>query len=149
MARLFIIAHAPLASAFQALAAHAFPDAASSLTVYDVSAGRSDDVQAAEAAGLLDMGPLADTLVLTDVFGATPCNIARRLAEARGLRVLVGINLPMLWRALNYRERPLDDLVLMAMAGGTQGIMQLSATRPQNQVQKPASHDSNDGQDQQ
>ena len=149
MPALFIIAHAPLASALQALAVHAFAEAAPVLRAYDVPAGADDDRYATEAQALLDELPAGDALILTDVFGATPCNIARRLAEPRGLRVLVGINVPMLWRALNYRHKPLDEMLALAMAGASQGVMQLSASRPQNQVLKPASHDSIHGHDQQ
>jgi len=149
MSNLFIIAHAPLASAFQALAAHAFPDELAALRAFDVPAGADVEGYLAEAERLLDSLPAGDVLLLTDVFGATPCNIARRLAEQRGLRVLVGINVPMLWRAINYRHKPLDELTMLAMAGASQGVLQLTATRPQNQVQKPPSHDPHLGNHQQ
>lgn len=153
MPGLLIIAHAPLASALAALASHTFADATEGLAAYDVPPGDDPDAYLARAGAVLDellqRQPDGEALLLTDVFGATPCNVARRLAEARGLRVLVGINLPMLWRALNYRHKPLDELVTLAMAGATQGVMQLAATRPQNQTQKPASHDPNDGHHQQ
>ena len=84
------------------------------------------------------------TLVLTDLFGATPCNIARQLAEHPGVRVVAGVNVSMLWRALNYRQKPLDEMVALALAGAAQGVMPVGVTRPQNQAQKPASHDSID-----
>jgi PTS system mannose-specific IIA component len=149
MPSLFIIAHAPLASAFQSLAAHAFADDVAALRAFDVPAGADVDGYLEAAERLLDSLPPGDVLLLTDVFGATPCNIARRLADLRGLRVLVGLNVPMLWRALNYRHKPLDELAMLAMAGASQGVMQLTATRPQNQVQKPPSHDPNHGHHQQ
>jgi len=149
MPGLFIIAHAPLASALQALAAHAFPEAAAGLLAYDVPAGADVEAYLADARALLAGQPPGDTLLLTDVFGATPCNLARLLAEEQGLRLLVGVNVPMLWRALNYRHKPMDDLVMLALAGANQGVMQLTAARPQNQVLKPASHDSNHGHHQQ
>jgi PTS system ascorbate-specific IIA component len=90
-----------------------------------------------------------ETLVLTDVFGATPCNVARQLAEQPGVRVAAGVNVPMLWRALNYRHKPLDELLALALAGAAQGVMPVAVTRPQNQAQKPASHDPNDSHHQQ
>ena len=91
MTGLLIIAHTPLASALRATAMHAFPDASASIEAYDVPAG--DDTQAyeAEAAQLLARLGTAETLILTDVFGATPCNIARRLADSPGVRVVAGI----------------------------------------------------------
>ena len=144
MTGLFIIAHAPLASALRTAALHAFPEAAQSVAVYDVPADASLDAALAEAGRCLAALGAAETLVLTDVFGATPCNIARQLAEQPGVRVVAGVNVPMLWRALNYRQKPLDDMVALALAGAAQGVMPVAVTRPQNQAQKPASHDPND-----
>ena len=144
MTGLFIIAHAPLASALRTAALHAFPEAAQAFAVYDVPADANLDVALAEAGRCLGTLGAAETLILTDVFGATPCNIARQLAERPGVRVVAGVNVPMLWRALNYRQRPLDDMVALALAGAAQGVMPVAVTRPQNQAQKPVSHDPND-----
>lgn len=144
MTGLFIIAHAPLASALRAAALHTFPEAAQALAVYDVPASATAEEAHADAARQLAAMGAAETLILTDVFGATPCNIARQLAEQPGVRVVAGVNVPMLWRALNYRQKPLDDMVALALAGATQGVMPVAVTRPQNQAQKPASHDPND-----
>ena len=144
MTGLLIIAHAPLASALRSAALHAFPEAAQDVAVYDVPADASMDVALADAGRCLAALGTDETLILTDVFGATPCNIARQLAEQPGVRVVAGVNVPMLWRALNYRQKPLDDMVALALAGAAQGVMPVAVTRPQNQAQKPASHDPND-----
>ncbi len=141
MTGLFIIAHAPLASALREAALHTYPEAARAVAVYDVPAAATADAALAEAAATLAALGAAETLILTDVFGATPCNIARQLAEQPGVRVVAGVNVPMLWRALNYRQKPLDEMVALALAGAAQGVMPVAVTRPQNQAQKPASHD--------
>jgi PTS system ascorbate-specific IIA component len=62
-------------------------------------------------------------LVLTDVYGATPSNIAERVAEP-GLVIhrVSGLNLPMLLRVLNYAEQPLAELAQIAALGGRSGI---------------------------
>ncbi|MCY1226979.1 PTS system, mannose/fructose/sorbose family, IIA component [compost metagenome] len=73
-------------------------------------------------------------LVLTDIFGATPANIAARLAEPGRVRVLAGVNLPMLVRAICYRTEKLDQLVNKALAGGSQGVLQVGTTTVQNQT---------------
>jgi PTS system ascorbate-specific IIA component len=57
-------------------------------------------------------------------------------------RLISGVNLPMLMRAVTYRNETLDALVARALAGGTQGVMQVAVTAPQNQQRKP--HDQND-----
>ena len=90
-----------------------------------------------------------EALILTDVFGATPCNVAMRLADGPQVRVVTGISVPMLWRALGYRHEPLERLVERAVAGGIQGVMQLSPTRPQVQGARPSDHDQDRTQDQQ
>jgi len=84
-------------------------------------------------------------LVLTDMYGSTPSNIAHRLSDGPNLnhdetnsnetpsrthdniRVIAGINLPMLVRALNYAHLPLDELALKALSGGRDGILDASA----------------------
>ena len=142
MTGLFIIAHAPLASALRATAMHAFPEAGADIQVYDVPAGADAEAYEAQAAELLIRLGTTETLVLTDVFGATPCNIARHLAERAGVRVVAGVNVPMLWRAINYRHKSLDDMVTLALAGASQGVMQVAVSRPQNQAIKPSPDDS-------
>lgn len=149
MTRLLVIAHAPLASALQAVAAHIFPDAAAGMAVCDVSAEQSPEVVEQHAAALMAPFGESEVLILTDVFGATPCNVARRLGEKAGTRVLVGVNVPMLWRALGHLHEPLDKVAALAIAGATQGVMQLANSRPQNQAQKPANHDPDNHQHQQ
>ncbi len=141
MIGLFIIAHAPLASAFLAASAHTYPEALPTIVAYDVPPGAQFEQSLAEASGLLAAMASAETLILTDVFGATPCNIAHRLAGRDGVRAVAGVSVPMLWRVLNYRDRTLDELVMIAIAGAAQGAMQVASNRPQNQVQKPPSHD--------
>jgi PTS system ascorbate-specific IIA component len=141
MTGLLIIAHAPLATALREAALHAFPEAAQSLVAFDVPPSADPEQVLAEMAGRLQGLGTPETLVLTDVFGATPCNVARLLAERPGVRVAAGVNVPMLWRALNYRHKPLDELLALALAGAAQGVMPVAVTRPQNQALKPASHD--------
>ena len=141
MPGLLIIAHAPLASSLQAVAMHAYPDCAASLRALDVAPSMSPDAAEARARELLDQVRTPQALILTDVFGATPCNIAQRLADGADIRVVSGVNVPMLWRALCYADEPLDALVARAMAGATQGVMQVATSRPQNQSYKPGGND--------
>jgi PTS system ascorbate-specific IIA component len=146
---LLIIAHAPLASALRDAALHTFPEAAQALAVCDVPPSADAEQALADATRQWQALHTTETLVLTDVFGATPCNVARQLAEQPGVRVAAGVNVPMLWRALNYRHKPLDELLALALAGAAQGVMPVAVTRPQNQAQKPASHDPIDSHHQQ
>jgi PTS system ascorbate-specific IIA component len=139
---IFIIAHAPLASALRQCVLHVFPDAASSLAVFDVQPNMPTDETLVAARMTLSMLNTPNTLILTDLFGATPCNIAQKLVEGGTSRLITGANLPMLMRAVTYRQEPMDALVARVLAGGTQGVMQVAVTAPQNQKRKP--HDQND-----
>lgn len=126
---ILIIAHAPLAAALRECALHVFPDCADSLYAVDVIADASPDAVVDHARSLLDRaGAQRPVLVLADVFGATPCNMAQKLvAERADARLVSGVNLPMLLRALSYRSEPLDVLVQRAVVGGTQGVMRVTA----------------------
>jgi mannose PTS system EIIA component len=141
MARILIVAHAPLATALQQVAQHVYPDCGGGLASVDVAAGASsDDVQALVRAALAEQ-PGEDVLILVDVFGATPCNAALAAADGFKARVVAGVNVPMLWRTLCYRDKPLDDLVTRAVAGAAQGVMHVTVPRRQNQQASPVSHD--------
>jgi len=76
----------------------------------------------------LDEG--SGVLVLSDLFGATPCNIARRLTRAHNVHVLSGLNLPMMLRVLQYanRDMSLDELAARAEDAGRIGVV---ACRPE------------------
>ena len=63
-------------------------------------------------------------LVLTDMYGATPDNLARYFSTECNARVVSGINLPMLLRVLNYAHQPLEQLCQTALTGGTKGVQQ-------------------------
>lgn len=66
----------------------------------------------------------AGVLVLTDIFGATPHNIAQRVAcQDKASTVLSGLNLPMLVRVFNYPDDDLDTLASKAAEGGNRGIV--------------------------
>lgn len=67
-------------------------------------------------------------LVLTDIYGATPANLVARLLVPGHIEALAGVNLPMLIRALTYRERSLPEVIDKAVSGGRDGVMQVPAT---------------------
>ena len=148
MPGLLIIAHAPLASSLKAVAEHAYPDCAARLGVLDVAADAPIEVVEAEARRLLAQFGTPDALILTDVFGATPCNVALRLAESADVKVVTGVNVPMLWRTLCYAGDTLDDAVGRAVAGATQGVMPVSGAKPQNQLARKGARGPADAQDQ-
>jgi mannose PTS system EIIA component len=141
MARILIVAHAPLASALQQVAQHVYPDCGAGLAAVDVPAGASmDEVQAGVRTALAER-PGEEVLILVDAFGATPCNAALAAADGFKARVVAGVNVPMLWRTLCYRDKPLDDLVNRAIVGASQGVMHVTVPKRQNQSPSQVSHD--------
>ena len=143
---IFIIAHAPLASAFRQCVLHVFPENAVGVAALDVLPNMPPEETLAQARIMLAQIGLPKTLVLTDIFGATPCNVAQKLVDGVNTRLLTGINLPMLLRAVSYRREPLDTLVTRALAGATQGVMQVAITAPHNQVPRKHDQDSHEHQ---
>lgn len=144
MAGLLIIAHAPLASALQTVAQHVYPDCAAQMRALDVSPAMSVEQIDAQARALLAELEVRDVLIFTDVFGATPCNAALRLADGVHIKVVSGVSVPMVWRALSYADEPLDMLVTRALAGAAQGAMQVAVSRPQSQAQPLVRDDQDD-----
>lgn len=141
MPGLMIIAHAPLASSLKAVAEHTFPEAARLLAALDVPPDMPLEEVEARAREMLERVRTPDALIFTDVFGATPCNVAQRLGDGISVRVIAGVNVPMLWRSLCYANEPLEAVAMRAMAGATQGVMQVATSKPQNQTYKPGTND--------
>ena len=143
---ILIIAHAPLASAFLQCVLHVFPDDPAGVAALDVQPNMPPEETLAQARILLKQLGTPQTLVLTDIFGATPCNVAQKLADGVDIKLVTGMNLPMLLRAVCYRNEPLDALVARALAGASQGVMQVAVTAPQNQTPIKNDQDPNDHQ---
>ena len=139
---IFIIAHAPLASALRQCVLHVFPDNPAGVVALDVQPNMPPEETLAQARVLFKQMGTPCALVLSDVFGATPCNVAQKLVDGVHSKLIAGVNLPMLLRSMCYRHEPLDAMVVRALAGGTQGVMQVAITAPQNQAIRK--HDQND-----
>lgn len=143
---ILIIAHAPLASALRECVLHVYPETASGVLALDVLPNAPTETTRLAALALLDQLAAPYTLVLTDVFGATPCNVAQKVVDGVHAKLVAGVNLPMLLRTVSYRHEPLDALVARAVMGGTQGVMQVAITAPQNQVRRNHDQDQHDHQ---
>ena len=115
------------------MASHVFPEVAAAIDAIDVDARTSSDALLASLRACLVSRPGEETLILVDAFGATPCNVAMNVADGVRVRVVAGVNVPMLWRTLCYREEPLAALVERAVAGAVQGVMHVAVPRRQNQ----------------
>lgn len=122
---ILLIAHAPLASALRACVLHVFPECEAQVLALDVPAYAQPAEMREAARSLMSHSHAAQVLLFSDVVGATPCNIAQSLVGGENARLITGVNLPMLLRAVNYRDEDLPQLVERALAGGAQGMMEL------------------------
>ena len=98
-----------------------------SLPVRTVDIGSGTDpelgLRRLEQAFSLAAGPADAILILTDLPGATPHNLALRAAAGHRWPVVSGLNLPMLLKVLNHAEKPAGELAALAHYGGRQGIV--------------------------
>ncbi len=137
MNSILVVAHSPLASALRQGVLHVFPDAGTCIAAIDVEAGAPVEESLAMARAALArlttaaQGP--DVLVVADVVGATPCNLACRLADEKHVKLVAGANLPMLLRAMTYLHEPIDAMMARAIEGANRGVMQVAAAQPANQ----------------
>ena len=122
---LLLITHQPLGSDLVGIATRILGGRPAGLDVLEVvnDVPREDLlVDAKRRLERLDRGD--GVLVLTDLYGSTPANVAvALLAGQERLRVIAGVNLPMLLRALNYAELDLDAVAEKALQGGRNGVV--------------------------
>ena len=132
MPGILIVAHTPIAGSMLGFVEHTYgkvPDrmAAVDIPPYEDTKISFDRVHEAATRVQSEYG----LLVLTDVMGATPANVATRLAKSEyfpcKVIVLAGVNLPMLMRAISYRGAGVESVALKAMQGGQNGILRLGA----------------------
>jgi mannose PTS system EIIA component len=127
MNSILLIAHAPLASALKSAALHAFPDADACIAVIDVLPSQQPEQTLATARSMLARaqlsGDISGTLVMSDVLGATPCNVAKQLVDGVNIRCIAGASLPMLLRAITYAHESLAVMADKALVGANQGAI--------------------------
>lgn len=124
MVGVLIITHGPLGDSLAQGARHILGSIPRDLDVMAVDKNDDPDKALAEArakVSALDSGQ--GVVVLTDIFGATPSNIASRLIIPGKVEAVAGVSLPMLVRALSYRDQALEIVVSKAVTGGLEGVL--------------------------
>jgi PTS system ascorbate-specific IIA component len=119
-----LMTHEAVGQALIAAARHVLPTLPLKVQAVEVPPNADPDVMRALTVDhVCDLDSGDGVLVLSDLYGATPCNIGLSLGSAGGhLRCVSGLNLPMLLRVLNYAEKPLKELTEIAATGGRGGI---------------------------
>ncbi len=126
MIGLLIVAHGTLGESLIHCASHVMGKRPLYLRQLGVTIHDDPDAILPQARDLLrfvDQG--RGVLVMTDIFGATPSNIACRLLEPGRVEGLSGVNMPMLIKALTYRESPMDVLIEKTLGGAHDGVIRM------------------------
>lgn len=126
MIGILIISHGNLGDSLIHCAHHVMGERPQHLLHLDISIKDDPDAvmpKLLELVRQLDCGD--GVLVLSDICGATPCNIASRLVNPDKVECITGANLPMLVRALTYRNEPLAAVTEKALIGGREGVMRI------------------------
>ena len=66
-------------------------------------------------------------MIFSDIYGATPCNLAAKLLKSGRVEGVAGVSLPMLVRAFTYRNRDIETMVKKAVTGGCEGVLHMNA----------------------
>lgn len=127
---IFIIAHAPLASALKECAAHVYSCDSrmqERIVAVDVAADADTKSISEAVAARLPRGDADEghALVLTDLVGATPSNIAESLLKYEDVVVVTGVNVPMTLTALCHSDEPFDELVRLVVDAGLTSISRI------------------------
>lgn len=124
MVGILIVTHGNLGVTLAECAQHILQRELPHLAVMAVDKNDDPDRKLAEARELvrgLDDG--SGVLLLSDIFGGTPSNIASRLIEPGRIEAVAGVSLPMLVRSLCYASLPLEQVVSKAVTGGLEGVI--------------------------
>lgn len=128
MAGILVVAHNQLGESLVDCVKHVLGSVPSNLKVLSVYA--NDDPQQKLAEGrelvhLLDTGN--GVLILADIYGATPSNVARQLCHAEHVKGVAGVNLPMLLRVVCYPNKTMPELAQIALDGGRECIVPIDS----------------------
>ena len=127
MIGIFLVTHATLGESLIQCACHVLNKRPPQIAQLGVSA-QDDPLDVLPLArsmlGWVDSGD--GVLLLTDIYGATPSNIAAKLAVPDKVELVAGVNLPMLLRVLTYRDRDMQTLVKRAVAGACDGVLHVA-----------------------
>jgi mannose PTS system EIIA component len=126
MIGILLITHGSLGESLIQCACHVLNRRPPQLLQLGVS-GQDDPLDAMPLArrllSLVDSGD--GVVILSDILGATPANIAAKLLEPGRIEGVAGANLPMLLRTITYRERNMETLVKKAVAGACEGVVHM------------------------
>ena len=124
MIGILIVCHGSLASSLAAAVTHVLGQRPEQFDTLSVGAKDDPSQLLPKARAIVQSLDTGDgVLVFSDIYGATPCNLASKLLVAGRVEAVAGVNLPMLVRAITYRDRDLDTMIKKAISGGCDGVL--------------------------
>jgi mannose PTS system EIIA component len=130
MISILLITHGELGKSLIECATHVLGDKPlflESLSIENDCTHESMFKQISERINFLDQGD--GVLILTDIFGATPCNIITKIIKPGKVSAIAGVNLSMLIRTISYRNESFDSLISKAIQGAQDGIIHIQANQ--------------------
>jgi PTS system ascorbate-specific IIA component len=134
MAGIMIVAHTPLATALLDFVEHIYGAVPQNIRAVNVPPHEDVKITFQRLQEVVNTIGNDEVLILTDIVGATPSNVAIKLASQQvstKIQIITGVNLPMLLRAVSHRQEPLDSVVEKSLQGGQNGVLRI---RDINQV---------------
>lgn len=130
MIGILLITHGELGRSLIECATHVLgdkPKFLDSLTIENDCAHENMYKEISEKINRLNQGD--GVLILTDIFGATPCNIITKIIEPGKVNAIAGVNLSMLIRSISYRHESFDALITKAIEGAKNGIIHIQSNQ--------------------
>jgi PTS system mannose-specific IIA component len=126
MVGILIIAHGTLGESLIHCASHVINKRPARLKQLGVTAQDDPLLLLPQARSLVkELDDGSGVLILSDMYGGSPSNIAAKLLIPGRIEGVAGVNLPMLIRALTYRDKPLATLMTKAVSGGCEGVLRI------------------------
>ena len=128
MIGLLIVTHETLGHAFSSLVSHFFGPCPDNVRLLNVAKDDTPDIILERASALIhEVNQGQGVLILTDIFGATPCNISRKLIQSDDVMMLTGLNAPMMVKAIQYASKSnnVHELATTVQQAAINGIMNI------------------------
>ncbi len=126
MIGILIIAHGTLGESLIHCASHVLNKRPARLKQLGITAQEDPLLLLPQARALVkELDDGSGVLILSDMYGGSPSNIAAKLLIPGRVEGIAGVNLPMVIRALTYRDRPLATLIVKAVSGGCEGVLRI------------------------
>lgn len=134
MISVFIISHSEIANSFAYCLEHVLNKRVDNLVILPVKKTEEPAMILTRAKEILErqLEKVNGVLILSDIFGATPSNIAMKLVQPGVVEVITGLNLSMLLRAISYSTQSLDVCVQKSLEGGINGIIHIGTNNAES-----------------